>query len=249
MTSEVTRELARLKNSTKTELKYDHYSLRINRERRTPVFVAVNIDGAKLWNAQGFGSRPARPKWSVDPRMEELQQPDDDIFGNAMQRGHLFKREDAMWGHDRDACNRADEHSFTITNATPMIANFNNVEWGDLEDIVTRECERGHKVTYFAGPVFRSTDPFFNELRRNVPAAERRQGMRVPLTFWKIVAWIESARLRSAGFMLTQQDEINAHGPIEEINFGTYRKTRITTIQQATGLRFPKLVSVDTFGA
>jgi len=249
LASEVSRELATLKNSTRTELKYDHYSLKVNRERRTPVFAAVNIDGAQLWNAQGFGRRPKRPAWSVDPRMDENVQPDDTIFGNSMQRGHLFKREDAMWGRDQDACNHADEHSFTITNASPMIANFNNVEWGDLEDLVTRECERGNKVTYFAGPVFRSSDPFFNELRQGVPAAERRQGMRVPLTFWKIVAWIENARLQSAGFMLSQQDEIAAHGPItEEINFGTYRKTRVTTIEQATGLRFPRLVSADTFG-
>jgi endonuclease G, mitochondrial len=249
MTSEVDRELATLKNSTKTELKYDHYSLRLNKERRTPFFAAVNIDGALLWNAQGFGSRPPRPKWSTDPRMEELLQPDDDIFGDAMQRGHLFKREDAMWGRDKPACTTADEHSFTITNATPMIRDFNNTEWGNLEDIVTRECMLGKKVSYFAGPVFRSTDPFFNELRRNPPPGQRRQGMRVPLTFWKIVAWVENSALKSAGFMLTQQDEITAHGLIEEINFGIYRKRRITEIEQATGLRFPELVRVDTFGA
>jgi endonuclease G len=248
MTSEVERELATLKNSTRTELKYDHCSLRINRERRTPFFAAVNIDGALLWSVQGFGTRPTRPPWSVDPRMDESLQPDDDIFGNAMQRGHLFKREDAMWGPNKNACKKADEHSFTITNATPMIANFNNVEWGDLEDIVTRECSHGNKVSYFAGPVFRSSDPFFNELRRNVPAAERRQGMRVPLTFWKIVAWVENSELKSAGFMLTQRDEITANGLIEEINFGHYRKKRITEIEQATGLRFPELARVDTFG-
>jgi endonuclease G len=248
MTSEVERELATLKNSTRTELKYNHYSLRVNKERRTPFFAAVNIDGAFLWTVQGFGTRPPRPTWSVDPRMDESLQPDDDIFGNAMQRGHLFKREDAMWGADKDACKKADEHSFTITNATPMIANFNNVEWGDLEDIVTRECSLGKKVTYFAGPVFRSSDPFFNELRRNVPAAERRQGMRVPMTFWKIVAWVENSKLKSAGFMLTQRDEITAHGLIEEINFGQYRKKRIKDIEQATGLKFPELVQVDTFG-
>ena len=143
LTSEVERELAPLKDSVKTELKYDHYSLKINRERRTAFFVAANINGAQLWDAAEDGPRPARPQWSFDPRMREEFQPDDVIFSSAMQRGHLYKREDAMWGSDSDAKRRADEHSFTITNATPMIANFNNVEWGDLEDIVTRECDRG----------------------------------------------------------------------------------------------------------
>ena len=249
MTSDVKRELATLKNSTRTELKYDHYSLKINGERRTAVFAAGNIDGGKLWkNHQGFGALPARPQWSFDPRMDEAFQPDDDIFSTAMQRGHLYKREDAVWGIDKPAMTRADEHSFTITNATPMISNFNNVEWGDLEDIITRESEVGNRVSYFAGPVFRSTDRFFNELRANVPAADRFRGMRVPETFWKIVFWVEQGKLKAAGFVLVQTDEIAAHGPItEEINFGKYRKRRVNDIEALTGLKFPKLVAVDTF--
>jgi endonuclease G len=248
MTSEVKQELATLKSSTLTELKYANYSLKVNKERRTPVFAAGNINGKKLWRAQGNGALPPRPKWSFDPRMEDEFQPDDEIFSNAMQRGHLFKREDAVWGADGDAMKIADEHSFTIPNATPMIANFNNVEWGDLEDIVSDETGLGKKVSYFAGPIFRSTDRFFNELRAAaVPANELHTGMRVPESFWKIVFWVEDGKLCAAGFVLRQTDEIAALGPIEEINFGTYRKTAISDIEQETGLRFPKLVAADTF--
>ena len=248
LTSEVKRELAPLRDSNQTELKYDHYTLVINRERRTAFFVAANIDGAQLWDAQTDGPRPKRPAWSYDPRMLEEYQPDDVIFSKAMQRGHLYKREDAMWGRDDAAKRRADEHSFTISNATPMIANFNNVEWGDLEDLVTRECNQGNKVSYFAGPMFRPTDPYFNELTSFVPEPERRTGMRVPQSFWKIVAWVEDGELKAAGFILRQTDEIEAHGPIEEeINFGTYRQKRINEIEQRTGLRFPVLVDRDTF--
>lgn len=248
MTSEVRLDLASLKDSTKTELKYDHYSLRINRQRRTAFYTAANINGKQLWGVQGLGALPKRPPWSYDPRMDEAFQPDDDIFSNALQRGHLFKREDAVWGIDKPAMQLSDEHSFTITNATPMIANFNNVEWGDLEDIVTRECEAGNKVSYFAGPIFRSTDPFYNELKKDVPVEERQQGMRVPESFWKIVFWKEGTTLNAAGFILHQKDEIAEHGPItEEINFGTYRQRPITEIEQSTGLRFPELVPADTF--
>lgn len=248
MTSEVKQELAKLKDSTKTELKYANYSLMVNRERRTPVFAAGNIDGSKLWKVQGNGALPKRPPWSVDPRMDEELQPDDAIFSNAMQRGHLFKREDAVWGIDADAMKLADEHSFTIPNATPMIANFNNVEWGDLEDIVSDESGSGKKISYFAGPVFRSTDRFFNELRADpVPPNELHTGMRVPESFWKIVFWVEEGKLQAAGFVLRQTDEIAAAGPLEEINFGAYKKTKISDIEQETGLRFPKLVDADTF--
>ena len=247
MTSEVKLEAAPLKDSDQTELKYANYSVVMNRERRTAFFVAGNIDGALLWKNQREDTPPARPAWSFDPRMEESFQPDDVIFSNAMQRGHLFKREDAIWGADEDAMRLAQIHSFTITNATPMIADFNNVEWGNLEDIITRESAAGNKITYFAGPIFRSTDRFFNELRANVPASKRRKGMRVPESFWKIVAWVEDSTPKAAGFILRQTDEIAAHGPIlEEIDFGKYKQVPIGEIEQATGLRFPKLKAVDT---
>jgi len=249
MTSDVKRELAPLKNSTKVELKYDNYSVFMNRERRTAVFAAGNVNGKQLWNRpDGNGPLPGRPAWSYDPRVDESFQADDIIFSNSLQRGHLFKREDAIWGIDKPAMLHADEHSFTIPNATPMIRAFNNMEWGDLEDIVSDECKnKGNKVSYFAGPMFRSTDRFYNELRSNVPPDQLRQGMRVPETFWKIIAWVEDSKLKSAGFILTQKDEIAEHGPIEEINFGTYRKRPITEIEQGTGLRFPELREVDTF--
>lgn len=248
MTSEVKRELAKLKGSTETELKYANYSLMMSRERRTAFFAAGNINGSLLWKAQREDALPRRPPWSWDPRLDEDSQPDDTIFSSAMQRGHLFKREDAVWGQDEDAMRLADEHSFTIPNATPMIANFNNVEWGDLEDIISREAQAGKKISYFAGPIFRSSDRFFNELRRDVPASERKKGMRVPESFWKIVAWVEGSQLKAAGFILDQTDEIERHGPIlEEINFGSYKKVPIREIEQATGLRFPELVEVDTY--
>lgn len=244
---EVKRDLAKLKDSEETELKYDHFSVKMNASRRTAFYVAGNVDGAQFWNVQTMGRKPDRPRWSIDPRMDESLQPDDAIFSTAMQRGHLYKRED-VWGSDRESSIRADEHSFTITNATPMIANFNNLEWGDLEDVVTKECKKGNKVSYFAGPIFRPDDPFFNELRAGVPIAERRRGMRVPQLFWKIVAWVEDAALKSAGFILSQKEEIDEHGPItEEINFGVYRKVSIADIETATGLHFPELAAVDTF--
>jgi endonuclease G len=246
MTSEVQRELATLKDSNDCELKYTNYSVFMNRERRTAFFIAGNIDGSQRWGVQGFGGLPRRPKWSWDPRMDERFQPDDAIFSIAMQRGHLFKREDAVWGADETAMRRADEHSFTLPNATPMIAHFNNVEWGDLEDLITDETEAGHKLSYFAGPIFRSSDRFFNELRLDVPPAERRKGMRVPQSFWKIVAWIEESQLKAAGFILSQADEIERHGPIvEEIDFGKYRSVPIAEIERAIGLRFPELLRVD----
>ena len=174
---EVMREAAPLIGSAKVELKYDHFSLVVHGKRRTPIIVACNINGAELWQTAEDGKRPPRPQWSFDPRMDEKFQPDDTIFSIAMQRGHLYKRED-VWGADVDAWNRADKHSFTITNATPMIANFNNVEWGDLEDIVTDELADGGRISDFAGPIFDVEDRYFNQLKKGVPAAHQNQSLR-----------------------------------------------------------------------
>jgi len=246
--SEVRREAATLKNSANVELKYDHFSVIVHAQRRTPIVAACNVNGKQLWqNAHADNARPKRPQWTLDPRMDEEFQPDDTIFSTAMQRGHLYKRED-VWAADVEKWDRADKHSFTITNATPMIGNFNNVEWGDLEDIITRHLEEGNKLTYFAGPIFDIDDRYFNQLKKGVPAADRKKGMRVPSSFWKIAAWVEDGELKAAGFVLHQTDEIKEHGPItEEIDFGDYRQEAISEIEERTGLQFPDLVAVDTF--
>ncbi|MBB6562055.1 endonuclease G [Acidovorax soli] len=248
MSYEVGRATAPLIDSDERELRYRNYSVFMHARRRTAIFAAANVDGQLLWKNVMDGPMPKRPAWTFDPRMDDKYQPDDAIFSNAMQRGHLFKREDAVQGEDQAQLDLADKHSFVITNATPMIGNFNNVEWGDLEDLVSEHLQAGHKVSYFAGPIFDVEDKFFNELKAGVPLAQRRKGMRVPTSFWKVVAWVEGGLLQAAGFILDQSDEIRAHGPItEEIDFGNYQQTPIAAIEERTGLSFHGLSAVDTY--
>ncbi len=248
LTHEVLKAVAKLRDSDDHELKYLNYSVVMHARRRTAVFAAGNVDGRRLWKNVMDGGMPPRPAWTFDPRLEDKYQPDDLIFSNTMQRGHLFKREDAVQGEAVRALALADKHSFVITNATPMIANFNNVEWGDLEDHITRHLDAGHRVSYFAGPIFDVEDKYFNQLKAGVPASRRRRGMRVPSRFWKIVAWVENDELLAAGFVLDQSDEIREHGPItEEIDFGVYRQTAIEEIELRTGLGFAQLRKADTF--
>ena len=248
MSYEVSREVATLIDSEETVLNYLNYSVVMHGKRRTAFFAAANVDGRTLWKNVMDGAMPKRPAWTFDPRMLDKYQPDDAIFSNAMQRGHLFKREDAVQGSDEELLDQADKHSFVITNATPMIGNFNNVEWGDLEDLISDHLQAGNKLSYFAGPIFDVEDKFFNELKAGVPAAERRKGMRVPTKFWKVVGWVEGGKLKAAGFILDQADEIRKHGLItEEINFGNYEQAPISMIEDRTGLSFPQLAPVDTY--
>lgn len=246
---EAQKEVAKLRGSQEFELKYLNYSIVMHAKRRTAIVAGANIDGGRLWKVVMDGKMPGRPAWTFDPRMDDQYQPDDDIFSNAMQRGHLFKREDAVQGESADELALADKHSFVITNATPMIGNFNNVEWGDLEDIITRHLGEGNRLSYFAGPIFAVEDPYFNELKANVPKADRRKGMRVPTQFWKVVVWVEGGRLRSAGFILDQGDEIREHGPIheEKLTFGSYKQSPIAVISERTGVLFPEMEAVDTY--
>jgi endonuclease G len=251
LSSEVAKEAAQLIDGSGIHLHYLHFTVVMSARRRTPFYAACNINGALLWKVvhpgTTVGKRPSA--WGIDTRLDEKYQPDDSIFSNALQRGHLLKREDAAWGDNDEERRLGDLQSFMISNATPMMGRFNDDEWGNLEDLVSRHLQAGEKVTYFAGPVFSVEDPFFNELKAGVPLAERRRGMRVPTRFWKIVVWVKSAQLQAAGFLLDQTDEIREHGPItEEMSFGTYKKTRISEIQDRTGLLFPELSAVDTFG-
>lgn len=251
--SEVRREAAELLDGSGIELHYDHYTIVMHGWRRTALYAACNVHGALLWKRR-FGGTPApkRPaSWFIDPRLPESQQPDDLIFSSTLQRGHLFKREDALWGEDMDGAERAHLHSMVITNATPMVGDFNNREWGDLEDIITTHLKAGHRLTYFAGPVFDVHDPYFNELKAKVPAGQRRIGMRIPTRFWKVAAWVEDGTLKAAGFILDQSDELRAKTPIteERLTFPGYRQAPIATIELRTGLRFPDLIPFDTHNA
>lgn len=248
---EVKKEVAKLKESDDYVLRYRNYSVVMHAKRRTAIFAAANVNGKLLWKNVMEGKMPRRPEWTFDSRMEDRFQPDDNIFSNAMQRGHLFKREDACQGRSPEELEQADQHSFAITNATPMIGNFNNVEWGDLEDLITKHLEEGNKLSYFAGPIFDVEDKFCNELRPGsmVKPAKRRTGMRVPTKFWKVVAWVEQGELKAAGFILDQADEIREHGPIieEKLDFGKYERVPISDIQDRTGLTFGQLIDFDTY--
>ena len=106
MTSEVEREVAPLKDSTQDRTQVR--PLQLEDQPRTAHRLLRRRQHRRRATLGRGGRRPApaRPQWSFDPRMHEEFQPDDVIFSSAMQRGHLYKREDAMWGSDGDAKRR-----------------------------------------------------------------------------------------------------------------------------------------------
>jgi endonuclease G len=112
---------------------------------------------------------------------------------------------------------QADVHSFTLTNVCPQIRKFNaHKEWYELERLVMAGAEAEQlRVTELVGPILRATDPAYDDLRSAASDAEVGTGIRIPIKFWKIVAWVENGELNYSAFILDQHAELEAAGPLE----------------------------------
>ena len=268
-TAEVKRVIAKAKDGS-DKLHYRHFTLQMNRKRRMPMWTMVDIDGSLKAPHGG------RPGWSYDPRMDSALQTDDKVFSPgasrvaALDRGHMVRQLDPVWG-DAETAKQAQHHTFCLTNVCPQLHNFNDHEWGDLEDHVLDAVQNaGARAVVVTGPVFRFDDPLIADLlrggpREDVPMPE----IRVPRRFYKIIAWRDedSGALKAAGFIRDQSDELTDAGPIRDMlgdlvfavpvsGDALARKieiqdvqTRIEDIETMVGLEFPGLAEADTLAA
>jgi endonuclease G len=201
---------------------YTHFSLALSRSRRFARWVAWNIDAGTLKkvNRQGVPFRK-------DPRIPAEFQNGDELYnGNRLDRGHIARRADLLWGPLPEA-KSANTDSFFFTNITPQMDDFNqsshNGIWGRLEDAVFEDVDvQDLKVSAFGGPVFQDDDRVY----RNV---------RIPREYWKVLAYVEQGIFKSHAFLLTQN--LN---PLEAIDFDEFRVFEVTAaeLEQRTGLRF-----------
>jgi endonuclease G, mitochondrial len=155
-----------------TELRYEHYSVVMSRSRRMCFLSAVNIDG-------NLSKKSKRVGWKWDPRVPKAQQIMNECYGNPprFSRGHMTRREDPGWGNAATA-KRGNEDSMHVTNVTPQMQAFNSPIWLALEDYALEHArEDDMKISVFTGPYFTDDDPTM-------------YGVRIPLAFWKIIAFI-----------------------------------------------------------
>jgi endonuclease G len=235
------RQAAKLADGS-AELRYMHFSLVMNAERRLAFFTAVNIDGTDLWH-----KRRGRDKWKTDPRIAEEAQVDNVLYKrNDFDRGHLVRRLDPVWGPKEEA-KIAEEDTFHYTNAAPQHRDLNQKIWLDLENhILNGTDERDAKITVFAGPIFGSADP-----------RSKRTGLEevgIPLGFWKVIVSIGRTRrgrreLEAQAFVLWQWDMFD-DSDLEIIfgqGFETYQLS-VADLERLTGLDFSQRVrDADTF--
>ncbi len=219
------RDIA-ITNDGNRELKYTHFSIVMSKSRRLAFFTAVNIDGSQL-------KKIARDKdvWYFDPRIDRSLQCGPELYqDNDLDRGHLVRRLDPVWGEDAE---KANEDTFHFTNCSPQHTHLNKGSWLNLEEYILKNAGKyGLRLTVFTGPVFRTDDILY------------KGQFRIPAEFWKVVAMVsEGGTLSATAYLQTQKNLVSDL----EFAYGAYKtyQVPVSTIESLTGLSFGTLPTHD----
>lgn len=217
----------RWKGRQESVLKYQHFSVVMSRRRRLCIYSAVNIDGSSP-------RRGKRPSWRLDGRIPASQQIREECYGNEplFARGHMTRREDPIWGTPEQA-ELGNADSMHVTNTVPQMQPFNAGIWLALESYALENARHDEmRISVFTGPFLRADDPV-------------REGVRIPRSFWKVIAFIhdETRKLCATGYTMSQEDFLRD----EEFVFGKHKtsQTRIADIERDAGLSFGHLSRLD----
>ena len=221
------------------ELTYAHFSLVLSRSRRLTRWVAWNIDGSTLLGDEDDSISRAGLDFRADPRVPaELQTLDDVYRDNPLDRGHVARRRDLLWGPRADAV-RANADSFYFTNICPQIETFNQSLrhglWGLLENAVLAEVRLDdRRLSLVGGPVLADDDRAYRTTQ-------------VPAEYWKVLAYRLEGELRSRSFLLTQDlSRLEGVSPLDE--FRTYEVSS-TELGRRTGLAFSDVPALTSEAA
>jgi endonuclease G len=205
---------------------YTHFSLALSESRCFAYWVAWNIDGASLKRLSRNGI-----KFGKDPRLDDDVQIGNELYeANRLDRGHIARRADLLWGSPAEA-KQANLDSFFYTNITPQMDDFNQSSkgglWGQLEDAVFADVEVDDlKVSAFGGPVFQDDDRLFRDVQ-------------IPREYWKVIAFSENGHLKARAFLLTQN--LNQLEALELDEFRVFQ-VNLSEIEERCRLRFPAVL-------
>ena len=216
-------------------LDYTHFSLAQNTARRLAWWVAWNIDGDRLLPGDSISRSGIR--FRPDPRLPLDAQTRDAVYvDNRLDRGHVARRADLLWG-PLDEAQQANSDSFFFTNITPQMDDFNQERlggsWGLLEAaVLSEEGLVPRRLTLFGGPVLAADDPDYRGL------------VQVPREHWKVIVYRLEGELRFRCFVLTQQIDPDLRGVTGYLDdFDTYAVS-LADPEARTGLAFPGLAGV-----
>jgi endonuclease G len=224
------------------ELAYYHYSVYMNKRRRTAWFSAANVDGD---NRPKIGKRQG-DRWYVDPRISRSEQIGQDAFEHGIDRGHLTRREDTAWGSDVASATMANNDTFHFTNCSLQASPFNRGKdrWQGLEQfLLEQHAKKEHRrLLVITGPLFAANDPVYKNDRMNY-------SVRCPLQFWKVCVLVKQDGTPSAtGFVLGQEDIQNLAG-FEAVFDVAAAQIQIADLEEQTGLDFGDIKKFDHFAS
>jgi endonuclease G len=208
-------------------LRYTHFSSVVSKSRRMPLYTACNIDG-KLSKKVPRGEDDL---WFHDGRIDLEYQLGEALYeDNILDRGHLVRREDPVWGAD---ARRANDDTFHFTNCAPQAGAMNQRTWLGLEDYILRNARvEDLKVCVFTGPVLRDNDLRYRDVR-------------IPKSFWKVVVIRTPQRPSATAYIVSQVKEL---ADLEFV-FGRYKtyQVAIKEVEKLSGLEFGELSRFDGF--
>jgi endonuclease G len=216
-------------------LHYHHFSVLMSRSRRFALYTAANVDGRRRFEQDRAGDR-----WIVDSRLPSGQVDNALYRDNDFDRGHLTRRADMLWGDSLEEALASVADTFHYTNCVPQHARFNQspITWHGLEDYVLSRIADGRlRANVYTGPVFTDSDPVY-------------RGVRIPKSFWKLVAVGVEDRLHATAYLLEQTELlVGLETTSAEPPLGAYRtyQTAVTLVEETTGLDFGPLRTVDPY--
>jgi endonuclease G, mitochondrial len=238
------------------ELKYEHFSLKMNKSKRIALFTATNIDGASYLSVDrktGQVSNSEGETWFKDVRISAsyfLDQTFYSAWSSYFDRGHLTRRSDPTWGNNQTAA-RANADTFHFTNCSPQHFRFNQttkfwqgVEQYILEQGVLKTSNPNQHLCVFQGPIFDDTIDLWAD------------DVQIPSSFWKIVVWKGEKALKAVGMVIDQlallseeRKSLGTPQPSSSVNVSHWR-VAIGQIEKRTGLDFGKLIrKADTIAS
>ena len=229
MTGRCIDDAAPLLDGSGVELKYQHFSVVMSKSRRLAMYVACNIDGKRSRKI-----RRGRDRWYLDPRIDSAYQIGEELYSrNDLDRGHLVRREDPVWGEKQDAA-LGNLDSFHFTNCSPQHEKYNQRTWLGLENYILLNS-RAHdlKVSLFTGPVFKKDDPAYRDVL-------------IPREYWKVVAVVSEGRPSATAYLISQAELLHN---LRAFGFGKYKTYQVSIgqIEQMTDLCFGNLKQYDGF--
>jgi len=218
-------------------LRYTHFSLVHNTERKIAFVTAVNING-KTWTNIKRGT----DKWYYDSRIPLDVQLGDEMYSNEpsslgtkgwFDRGHLVRRQDPDWGTMQEA-GQADEDTFHWANCSPQYWGFNQGQqlWQGLENyILDNTNQEDILACVFTGPIFNHDD-------------ETHRGVQIPQFFFKVIAVTDSNNKLYASAYVVSQQKWAQNIPFEILPVGDFNhfQTSISKIEAQTGLGFAAIL-------